>query len=467
MLPFPKRKATSEVELDEDDFVLVEDSGAQGAPDGQRSSSPRVAASPREADLAQTVQRAPPAQRAPRTMPPPGSRRVLDGDVEEDVAGQCLASIAAETSRDREPYSSSHIRLALGQPPASRVAVSMLPPPLPAPVAAAATQPAALSSHFAAASPSSTSRLPAVTAPPFLRTTTLPLRRAVPHAVDHAQAPGIRESSPRAAFVRRSSPVIPAATPSSYASLVASSIAAAESKAGSVAPVSFSERPNEPTVIVVRERPRAAWIVAAAAMGALGSIAVTRILAGPGDDRAPAALVATQAPLAAPPSTVVVPPAVVATATSTPAIATGGTAATQAAATPGPVAAASTLAPGAGAPTSSAAVVHFGDDQGVAIKAPAPQPRRPAPASASSGAAPASKPAQPARAPIGPALPDGSFGLGRADNAPPPAAPSLTQNAPGVPSAPIVASASPEAARRRALTPEQQLAEAQLKASMK
>jgi hypothetical protein len=245
---------------------------------------------------------------------------------------------------------------------------------------------------------------------------------------------------------------------------MASSIAAAERKAGSVAPVSFSERPHEPTVIVVRERPRAAWILAAAAMGALGAIAATRFLAAPADDHAPAAVAATQAPIAAPPSTVVVPPGVIATA-ATAALARPET---PAAAPPPPVTGAVTAASAhahpASAPTSSAAIVHFGDDQGVAIKAPAPQPRRPAPPSTASGAAPASKPAPPARAPLGPALPDGSFGLGRADNTPAPAAPSLTATAP---SAPLVASTSADVPRKRALTPEQQLAEAQLKASMK
>jgi hypothetical protein len=56
---------------------------------------------------------------------------------------------------------------------------------------------------------------------------------------------------------------------------------------------------------------------------------------------------------------------------------------------------------------------------------------------------------------MGPALPDGSFGLGRAETTPAPPPLSLTAPAP-----------APEP-RKRALTPEQQLAEAQLKASMK
>jgi hypothetical protein len=60
---------------------------------------------------------------------------------------------------------------------------------------------------------------------------------------------------------------------------------------------------------------------------------------------------------------------------------------------------------------------------------------------------------------MGPALPDGSFGLGRGDTtiaAAPSSPPSLTSTPP-----------APEPPRKRVLTPEQQLAEAQLKASMK
>ena len=97
------------------------------------------------------------------------------------------------------------------------------------------------------------------------------------------------------------------------------------------------------------------------------------------------------------------------------------------------------------APPASAAIVHFGDDQGVAI------PRRPAPASHASPARATPRAARPA--PLGPALPDGSFGLGHVDTLP-----SLTAT-----SAPVAAS---EPAKKRVLTPEQQLAEAQLKASM-
>jgi hypothetical protein len=63
---------------------------------------------------------------------------------------------------------------------------------------------------------------------------------------------------------------------------------------------------------------------------------------------------------------------------------------------------------------------------------------------------------------MGPALPDGSFGLGRSDTA--------ASSSVAAPAPPLTASAfasAPEPPRKRALTPEQQLAAAQLKASMK
>lgn len=195
-------------------------------------------------------------------------------------------------------------------------------------------------------------------------------------------------------------------------------------KSPSVAPVSISREPgapHEPTVIVLRERPKLAWIVAAASLGALAAIAVTRLLAAPApaasvnaDEHAPS--VNAAAATTAPPSAAVVLP-----------VAT-------------PVASAAPVA--SVAPSASVAVVRFGEDQGVAI------PRRPV---APPGAArPA--PRTPKQAPLGPALPDGSFGLGHVDTLP-----SLT---------PAPVAAPPEPAKKRVLTPEQQLAEAQLKASM-
>jgi hypothetical protein len=208
---------------------------------------------------------------------------------------------------------------------------------------------------------------------------------------------------------------------------------------------------HEPTVIVVRERPRAAWIFAAAAIGALGALGATRFLAPPAAAHEVLAPVAAatqiaQALPAAPSTAVVAPPVVVVAPPPTSLVAP----------------AASGLAP---------AIVHFGDDQGVAIKSAAPRrPNALAPAAAAPAAAPPAA-ATPAtirsagpRAPsMGPALPDGSFGLGRSDT---PTTPSVAP-----PTTPLTASAAfgaaPEPPHRRALTPEQQLAAAQLKASMK
>ena len=436
LLPFANRKRKSqsdEVELGEDDFELVElvdVVSLDAAPPPASRSADVVAASPRNADQARTIQR--PSR--PRTILPV-SRRILDEEVEEDVAGQCLASIAAETSREsiESGPSSSHIRAALARPQPPEALRPSAPPT------------------------SSTSRLPSVIAPPFLRTSTVPLR-------GYNDAPGVRDSSPPPAFVRRSSPVlaaaVPAAAPSSYVAVVAASASGASGTSGSVAPVSMpmSQR-HEPTVIVVRERPRAAWMFAAAAMGALGALGATRFLATPPAAALESRAVAVSAPQAAPVLPALPAPVLPALAVTAP----------PASVPPAPPASALAAAPPAvvssGVSGLPPAIVHFGDDDGVAFKSPAP--RRPSVA-VSPAALPSAPPAPPApsvrstgpRAPsMGPALPDGSFGLGRSDTATtataPPPAPALTASAPAEPP------------RKRALTPEQQLAAAQLKASMK
>jgi hypothetical protein len=436
LLPFARKKRASrndEVELGEDDFELVDvlDDDVALLPAPARLAANVVAASPRNADQAKTVQRA----SRPRTILPV-SRRILDENVEEDVAGQCLASIAAETSRDAidSGHSSSQIRAALGRPQ-------------PTPPRSVTSAPAAPT----ASTPASTTRLPSVIAPPFLRTTTstVPFR-------GYNDAPGVRDSSPPPAFVRRSSPVllaaVPAAAPSSYVAAVAassaSSVASAGGTSGSVAPVSMPmTQRHEPTVIVVRERPRAAWIIAAAAMGALGALGAMRFVAPPAAAALEVRSTAVAAPQAAPTTEASVIAPVVAPST------------TDRVAAVAPVA--SVASSTAGLPP---AIVHFGDDDGVAFKSPAR--RSSSPAAPSAPAAPVAPPVAPGirstgpRAPsMGPALPDGSFGLGRSDTATtasaPPPAPALT------------ASVAPEAPRKRALTPEQQLAAAQLKASMK
>ena len=383
MLPFPKRTANDDVvELTDEDLVPVDEIAPPAA--ARLSQSPAHPASRSRITRASAL--------------PPGSRRVLDEQIEEDVAGQCLASIAIATraSSPRRLSSSSHIR------------ASLAAAPVPAP-------PIASPEWRAPESPAS-ARLPSVSPPPFVRTTP-PSSWPRAHA---PEAPGIRDSVAPAAFVRRSSPEL--ARPASI---------------GSVAPVSMSSLPSaqasaEPTVILLRERPRSIWILAAAALGALGAVAAMRFAPAAVSHETVAGAAAQApsppAPVLSLPSTAVVPPI----ASSVPA---------------------------------APAVMMFTDEQGVAIKS-IPAPAAPAVGAAAprksvtpatAAAPPAPRPAQAPRAPsMGPALPDGSFGLGRSDTTTASSPPSLTAAAP-----------APEPPRKRALTPEQQLAEAQLKASMK
>ena len=441
MLPFPKRKATSdEVELTDDDLVLVEEV-ASPAPARVRSAAPQPSLSSTES---QSRVRAA-LSRPPRGAAlPPGSRRVLDEQIEEDVAGQCLASIAAATSVEssRHLSSASHIRAALAAAP-----LPTMSPPAPSSAASSQASPQASSQ----ASSRGSIRLPSVTAPPFVRASAYPFAsdRDSRSLQGGPEAPGIRDSSPPAAFIRRSTPAL--AYPVSSASLPPSPapVAATASAFGSVAPVSMTSLPQaarEPTVIVVRERPRSVWILAAAAFGAACAIAAMRFGSLNGEARVvvePRGAVQAAALPPLPPTAVVAP--VVVSAPSVP-----------------PVLASASANAVVAPPVSSvpaAGVMNFAEDQGVAIRVPSPpappspaSPRKPAP---SVPGPPAARPAPRVPA-MGPALPDGSFGLGRSDTTTATAPPSLTAPPP-----------APEAPRKRVLTPEQQLAEAQLKASMK
>jgi hypothetical protein len=444
LLPFPKRRATNEeVDLTDDDLVEVTDeesaprvpAASVPAPRHVSASSPSASSQSRSQARAAAAAARRPTRSAYASALPPGSRRVLDEGVEEDVAGQCLASIAAATSAE----SSRHLRSS-GGVRVGREAV------LATPVA----QPAHADSR--------TSRLPSITAPPFVRATTTtstsPIQAA---AVRAPEAPGIRDSAPPAAFVRRSSPALASPVSSAASSATLPPAASSRSGVGSVAPVSMAsvaQASQEPTVILVRERPRSIWIVAAAAVGAIAAIAAMRFAPSvPGERTTTVEPPAAAAPPAAP---------LPATAVAVPVASPASTGSVVAAA---PAAASAAVAPGsASAATPPGAVMHFADDEGVAIKAPAPAPRRPSVSAPAVGApaAPAARPAGQAPRPpsMGPALPDGSFGLGRSETATaaaPSPPPSLTATAPS----------SPEPPRKRALTPEQQLAEAQLKASMK
>lgn len=452
MLPFPKRKAnaaTEEVELDDDDLVLVDDAAplARSAPaPARRASSPGSSGSSSRSGVRAA------AARPYASALPPGSRRVLDEQIEEDVAGQCLASIAAATSSEHVTHqrSSSHIRAAL--------ASADVPSPRTAPPE------------------SRGQRLPSVSAPPFLRTTTttysVPIaaaRRDDARLAGAPEAPGIRESQPPpAAFVRRSTPAVAFPFPSSSAMLPAA--APSQATHVSVAPVSMpSVAPvaQEPTVILVRERPRSIWILGAAAVGALVAVAAMRFvpvsLERPAVEPSAAAAQPQAASTALPSTAVTAPVAASAAAPiSLPLVVPLPAAASAALTAPAVAAAPSSSPPSSSPPSSPGAVMHFAEDQGVAISVPAAPAAAPRKTITQPAASPAPRPAAvaPARAPsMGAALPDGSFGLGRSDTttaaAPPPPTPAAPPPEP------------PPPPRKRVLTPEQQLAEAQLKASMK
>ena len=390
MLPFSKRKNTDEeMEIGDDDLVLVEDSASA-------SSSLIAPARPSEAPLA-------PFRR--RLLTAPGSRRIVDESVEEDVAGECLASIAALPHAPRDLDSSSHVRGAVvhvGRPIQHPTASQSAAPPCP---------PAAIAK-----------RLPSVSPPPFVRTTTT------------RPAPGLAEASPAPAFVRRSSPGI---------DLSSAPATTRERAARSVAPVSLGHTPAEATVIIIRERPKPTWIIAAALIGALAAFGATRLAASPPDDVHAASGAAAVALPPLPPQTVVAPPLAPPPEVTPPA---GGV----------------VLAPGP-APSSSAGdsagVLRFRDDQGVAFKASTPVSPTVSPP-VSGPARPSPRPRATALSNRGPLLPDGSFGLGHNDNADP------ARNA-ALPGASSVATPSPATPPKRPLTPDQQLAEAQLKASMR
>jgi hypothetical protein len=386
VLPFPKRTATDDaIELDEDDIVLVDEAGSDPSAIACAWDEP-------EEDLAATVQRR-------RTLPPPGTRRILDEVLEEDIAGQCLAQLAAVMPR---PAAGS---------PASYVAARSA-------LAGASAFGGSLPNAWPGARSSSSSE--ALHTESLVRT-------------------------PPSLFVRRSSASIPVftTTPADVprpAQVSPSRFPAA----GSMAPVSFASSPAprmaDPTVIVVRGRPRAAWIVAAAAAGALLALGAMRLAMPSGSDRAAAQ---AQAPLAAMPlpgPTTAPAPAVV-------------VAAPRLAVTPPPAA------------SASAAIVSFGEDEGVAIHAtlrkPAAAPAAPASTATTSPASHTTAPRPPS---VGPALPDGSYGLAGLDTSTASTSPAPAPLVPFASTAPATTNSPP---RKRALSPEQQLAEAQLKASMK
>ena len=400
MLPFSKRKNSDEVELDEADLVAADSEPVPARRESVKTTAslPLPALPPVRPPVRGTF-----AARAvrTRTLTP---RRMLDEGLEEVVAGECLATIKSLAPAN-DAASSSHVRAAAKRPST----MSMRPPPLPS--AARAARPIADE---------------ALTAP------------RIPLPADLPAGPAL---VPVGAFVRRSSagPFTWAGPPESLAG------SGHPSASGSVAPVTA-----EPTVIVVRGRPRAAWVLGAAAMGAVLAIAAGRLL--------------TTSPPAAPPLVAVAVAPTTLSETTLPS--------TAVTAPPSGLAPAVALPPMPLATPKPPAVVTFGDDQGVAIKA-APRVAAPTPHAAAVVVAPphaaavavapprasASAPsaATAAKSTSG-ALPDGSLALGGSASpvAARPAAPPASAAPP-----------APEPPKKKALTPEQQLAEAQLKASMR
>lgn len=380
MLPFSRRKKADEIELGDEDIVVL----AGGEVD---------AAVEVDIDVdVEDLEVRPSSSSLPRVTPPKASLRRLvtpRDQFEDDVAHECLESIAAAT---RQPPRVSRLSDAF---PASIV------PPVPRlPSFDSAADPidellaSAPLPQFELSDADETTRRPAMSS-----SSSMPIARdSVPGVLAIPSAPLSASSIPTPVFSRTtSSPNLPAAS--------------------SIAPVAMNSTPGhvEPTVILVRQPPKTAWIVAAAFLGAACALLSMRLLMRPVDP--PQTIVVTSAP---PPSNPTPAPA----------------------APPAP------------------ATVRFNDDQGVAvIAAPtttvssAPAPKPVVTAVVATPPKPAAKPAS-----LGPKLPDGSMALTKAPEKPAPAA-APPPAAPPEPAAP--------AGKKKPLTPEQQLAEAQLKASMK
>ncbi|MEZ4258703.1 MAG: hypothetical protein R3B36_06520 [Polyangiaceae bacterium] len=270
-----------------------------------------------------------------------------------------------------------------------------------------------------------------------------PMRAAHPRFVDdqavttrdpqlpssaHRSARALPPPSTPPAFVRRSQPM-------GWAPRAA--VPASQSHP-SVAPVALSNASNEPTVIVVKQRPKSAFVLASAAIGALAAIVAMR-LTGVDAHPAPATAPAAQPPVAAALTAAPTPPA--------PALA-----ASTAASAPASPTAAGTPAPTADT-ASEPTVVTFKDDQGVAIQVPASTSAAAPSRAVAPGPKPQARPKAPTSGPP-PLLPDTPAGR--------PAGVSKVANG-----APVPAPKSEAPARRRPLSAAERLAEEQLRAALK
>ncbi|MBX3197361.1 MAG: hypothetical protein KF894_04315 [Labilithrix sp.] len=464
-----------ELELTDDDFVLettpVPPLSRRAVLAAAGHDSPRTAAlsaRPISEERLQTLRAKAPGTTPAHDSPAPSYREVaresrraplprkaFDSHAESSVADECLASIAAAASDARmagaeEPSARSPVDDLLDD----AEAIGRLP--------SHAVPPGGLSSSAMIPPASSRARLPRVCPPPFLSSPSLPLSRPsvpgvaeVAELVDADAAETLPFPARVPASVRRLAEARADAT-TPFARMSPEGRAPVQS-APSVAPVAVASA--EPTVIVVRDRPRTAWVVAAAAIGALAAVTVMRFGAPSGATLTPGGR-ATEV-VAAPPGA-----ALISGGRATEVVAAAPVVAPPSAAGSLPAPASShSLAAAAGKGEPAAAIVDFGGQDGVSIALSAPaEPSASAPSSAPApvGATsraeaarpspkPAARPARPSRpkAPSPATLPDGSLDLASSGGSPAPAA----------------ALAARSAAAQRALTPEQQLAEAQLRAA--
>lgn len=407
------RDSDVEMELGEADLVVV-DAVATAPASSMRPRMPSIPPPLPRASQPEIV--LPPVAHAT----PRPSRRTLDEKMVEDVTGQCLATIAEVTSRTRIPLSLVEA-ISAGDVPSSKksrtappASSSHLVTPLMRPRPHEEPEEATEQNPTASVKPMLEStirkKLPPISAPPFVRRSSASL------------LPSEREIVPRI------SPVAPSST--------AIAMATDARRPLSDAPVSMSKLSEATQVVVVREPPKAYWVAVAAVIGAAAAIGGMRLTASsPSPAPKPAVQAAAEVPVVA----------------------------------PSPIAKDVVAPPAEKAP--SAAVVRFGEGQGVAITAAPPaksashapkvEPAKPVIAATTKPAvSSAPKSAGPASAvPRPPKLPDGSYGLARSDATP--ASPAKEAPAPAAPPPP-----APEK-KAKNLTPEQQLAEAQLKASMK
>lgn len=236
--------------------------------------------------------------------------------------------------------------------------------------------------------------------------------------------------------------------------------AARSSATSNVAPLATHVRPQEPTVIVLRDnKSRLTWALASAGLGAFAAV-VAMLAVGPGAPPSPAPVEALPPPTQAP------APVTLGAVAPRPSSVESGivTAPTNVVTTP-LVASPSEMAttPAVSLPPTSAQeprTVSFAEGEGVAIASPASQVPIPLASATSAAAAPVTAaPAPKAPLPQVARAPQPAVTAPSAEPRPAPAARPESK--------PVAAPPTTPAPAGRRLTPEQELAEAQLKASMR